>query len=154
MINELIYKNNISTNIFDFYLSFKNIRRLIIMNFDNFIEKLEKEKIKMKINQRQNQENENSSNHDNESSLHVNKEISSITDNDKEKEIENKSNISSINNNSHIKDALKFESGFALEKSENRCKKVDCDNISSFSDFIKLTENTLFLNYVKVNKFI
>lgn len=152
MINELIYKNNISSNIFDFFSSFKKIRRLIIANFDNFFEKLEKEKIKKKINQKQNLENEqNISNPDNESSAQANKEISSVTDNDKEKEIENKSNISSFINNSDKKDVLKSESGLAYEESENKSKKDESDDISSFSEFLKRSENTLFLNYVKVN---
>jgi hypothetical protein len=151
MINELIYKNNISSNIFDFYISFKKIRRLIIADFDNFFEKLEKEKINNRINQQQNQENEqNSSNADNNSSFQTNKEISTITDNDKEKEIENKSNITSYINNSDKKEVLKYESGFAFLEPEIENKEEERKNILTFPEFIKRSEDILFLNYVKV----
>lgn len=152
MINELIYKNNISSDIFDFYINFKKIRRLIIANFDNLFEKIEKEKIKKNINQRQNLENEQISIiHENDSSGQANKEISSNTDNDREKEIENKSNISSFINNSDKKDALNFEGGFAFQESEIKSQENEGDVISTFSEFLRRSENTLFLNNIKVN---
>lgn len=152
MINELIYKNNISSNIFDFYISFKKIRRLIIADFDNFFEQLEKEKIKKKINQKQNLENEQISNNpDNDLSTPVNKEISLITENDKEKEIENKSNITSYINNSDKKEGFKSESGFNLHESESKRKNDEDDNISHLSQYLQRSENGFFLNYIKVN---
>ena len=155
MINELVHKNNINNNIFDFYKSFKKIRRLILANFNNFFDKLEKEKIKKKLNQSQIIENEqNSSNLENDENNQRNKENSSHTDNDKEKEIENKSDIISFINNSDKKHLVNSESGMGSQNKSisdiKNLEKIKNDEISNFSEFVRKSENNLFMNYIKV----